>query len=227
MFFMLENLIKKYEDTMDMLKAENEKDKEDSPKKNYRYGRYITFAGVIMDLKKILSQAPSANDYMKAFLEERKKGMNWAWTYARKIVADVEEGGYSYDELEDIFGKRSIAYILTTYSASEAIAKIRKHEDKKKHKNIVSVMPRVKIITNGNCLICGNELSENRIFLCKECEKEQDQIDKQQAAEWITNTYTDDITCPFCREVLKRNYFNNYCSNCGMKLELKGRMRNE
>ncbi len=49
-------------------------------------------------------------------------------------------------------------------------------------------------------------------------EPKDGQIYKQYSDKWITNTYTDDITCPFCREVLKRNYFNNYCSNCGANM---------
>jgi hypothetical protein len=83
-----------------------------------------------------------------------------AWECARKI------SNMTMDECEKIFGEyRYLATILPNVSASEAIAIIKEYEDKQKHKNIVSRIPRAKIITNGNCLICGKELSKNRLFL--------------------------------------------------------------
>lgn len=88
-----------------------------------------------------------------------------AWECAKKIYKMTAE------EVITVFGGCSN---WVDYSVDEAIAKIKEYEDKQKHKNIVSRIPRAKIITNGNCLICGKELSKNRLFLCKECEKKQD-----------------------------------------------------
>ena len=49
--------------------------------------------------------------------------------------------------------------------------------------------------------------------------KELDKEELPEDLEWYTNSFSDELTCPCCMEVLKRNYFNNFCANCGAKLK--------
>ena len=48
-------------------------------------------------------------------------------------------------------------------------------------------------------------------------------VKRPKDVEWSHSPFTDDLTCPVCREVSKKNIFNNFCPNCGarMKNEVK------
>ena len=59
-----------------------------------------------------------------------QKGLDDAWTCARKIMLNESNGGLPVKELDKIFNKGSY-YILTDFSASEAIEKIKNYEMKK------------------------------------------------------------------------------------------------
>ena len=54
-----------------------------------------------------------------------ENGLNEAWEAARKLLCD---SGYNYVKLEDIFGSHSLDGIFSTYTASEAIDRIKKYE---------------------------------------------------------------------------------------------------
>ena len=60
-----------------------------------------------------------------------KKGLNDAWECIKKLVFDKNDGGLTFTEIAEIFdGERLSAEILESYSASEAIAKIKEYEEK-------------------------------------------------------------------------------------------------
>lgn len=37
--------------------------------------------------------------------------------------------------------------------------------------------------------------------------------------KWSYSPGTTDLTCPICREVSKRNIFNNFCPSCGASMK--------
>ena len=61
-----------------------------------------------------------------------ERGLNEAWECTRKLVCTPEKGGYTWSALEQIFNTRSLSNIIDTYTASEAISKIKKYEEKQK-----------------------------------------------------------------------------------------------
>lgn len=56
-------------------------------------------------------------------------GLNEAWEAAKKIVCTE---GYKWTELENMFNSRTLSKIFNTYTASEAIEKIKEYEEKQK-----------------------------------------------------------------------------------------------
>lgn len=38
---------------------------------------------------------------------------------------------------------------------------------------------KFRIIVNGNCMICGKELNEDRFFICEECSKKAEGEDEE------------------------------------------------
>lgn len=59
-------------------------------------------------------------------------GLNEAWECTRKMVCTPEKGGYTWSALEQIFNTRSLSNIINTYTASEAISKIKEYEEEQK-----------------------------------------------------------------------------------------------
>ena len=70
---------------------------------------------------------------------EYECGFNDVWELVRKLRHPSYEGTYSDDEKRDIFGYVSSDSILTNLSASEAIAKIKEYEEKKRRCDIVII----------------------------------------------------------------------------------------
>ena len=62
----------------------------------------------------------------------KKMGLNEAWKAVRKIVAPVDDGGLSSEELIEIFGYDIFQNIFTAYDATEVIDRITRYE--KTHK---------------------------------------------------------------------------------------------
>ena len=60
---------------------------------------------------------------------EYERGLNDAWECAKKIVITDR---LSCDELEKIFGYRSVDTIFRIFSASEVVTKIKEYEDRQK-----------------------------------------------------------------------------------------------
>lgn len=61
--------------------------------------------------------------------ESYNQGLNDAWNLAKKIVLPEHLGGYTADELEDIFGKNTFASLMNTFSPQEALAKVKAYEE--------------------------------------------------------------------------------------------------
>lgn len=41
----------------------------------------------------------------------------------------------------------------------------------------------IKVIVNGNCMICGKPLNNDRIFLCETCEKKEKEYRESKQIE--------------------------------------------
>lgn len=73
-------------------------------------------------------------DRVIAIEEAYQKGLDDAWECANRIVAQPSDGGFSITQLGLIFSQASVASVLSKYSASEAIDKIKEYEYKEKKK---------------------------------------------------------------------------------------------
>lgn len=66
--------------------------------------------------------------------EAYNRGLNDAWELAKKIVLPDHLGGYTVDELKDIFDKITFASLMNTFSPQEALVKVKAYE--KEHDEI-------------------------------------------------------------------------------------------
>jgi hypothetical protein len=72
------------------------------------------------------------DDVLHTMDEFYNKGLNDAWELARKIALPTSDGGYSCEELQDIFGYRSFNSVLKMFTPQEALAKIKAYEERNK-----------------------------------------------------------------------------------------------
>lgn len=79
-------------------------------------------------------------------LHTTDEGLNDAWELARKITLSTSDGGYSCEELENIFGYRSPASIFKAFTPQEALAKVKEYEERNEIK--VGDVVRLK----GSCV---------------------------------------------------------------------------
>lgn len=63
--------------------------------------------------------------------ESYNRGLNDAWELAKKIVLPDHLGGYTVDELKDIFGKNTFASLMNTFTPQEALAKVKTYEEER------------------------------------------------------------------------------------------------
>lgn len=78
-------------------------------------------------------------DRAKAIKEAYQKGLDDAWECVKKIAAVPSDGGFTGARLKLIFNRNYIADIVTNYSASETIAKIKEYEEKQKAEDEIKV----------------------------------------------------------------------------------------
>lgn len=71
-------------------------------------------------------------------------GLNEAWEAAKKIVCTE---GYKWTELENMFNSRTLSKIFNTYTASEAIEKIKEYEEEQKEP-VFKVGDRVRTLVD-------------------------------------------------------------------------------
>lgn len=75
-------------------------------------------------------------------------GLNEAWEAAKKIVCTE---GYKWTELENMFNSRTLSQIFNTYTASEAIEKIKEYEEEQE-KPVFKVGDRVRTLVDKDKL---------------------------------------------------------------------------
>jgi hypothetical protein len=62
----------------------------------------------------------------------KKMGMELMWEVIRKIILPSKRGGFTIDEFVECFGRNTLKYdVLEDYSASEAVDRVRKYEQKR------------------------------------------------------------------------------------------------
>jgi len=108
-----------------------------------------------------------------------QQGLKDAWECARKIGGAVHYGGLNTDTLHEIFGwDKSVLTILSTYSASEAIAKIKEYEEKQKVLKELDCEHCSRVYgTLGCCTTVSNEW----VYSCEEGHREYEE--KQNASK--------------------------------------------
>lgn len=101
------------------------------------------------------------------------KGLNDAWELVKKIVGSPSDGGYTCNELVEIFGIVNKS-ILNAYTPQEALAKVKEYKDKIKvgdvirlkgntHEAIVTRANEIDIyylFRDGSCGRCGRFYAE-------------------------------------------------------------------
>lgn len=114
------------------------------------------------------------NDVLHTPDEAYNKGLDDAWELAKKIVLPDHLGGYTVDELKDIFGKNTFASLMNTFSPQEALAKVKVYEEKHneirvgdvvefKDGYIESIVTKVdgytiyKLFKSGDCNSCDKK----------------------------------------------------------------------
>lgn len=78
-------------------------------------------------------------------------GLNEAWEAARKVLCDSE----CLVKLEDIFDDHTLDGIFNTYTASEAIAKIKEYEEIKVGDEVVNVTGKKSVVVR----VCGSVIT--------------------------------------------------------------------
>lgn len=69
-------------------------------------------------------------------LKAYEEGINDLMRCVKKIVCDVDDGGLTCNELEEIYGDKSYVNILSEYSALELMAKLKGWEMDKEAKRV-------------------------------------------------------------------------------------------
>lgn len=69
------------------------------------------------------------NDVLHPVNEPYNQGLNDAWELAKKIVLPDHLGGYTVDELKDIFDNNTFAPLMNTLTPQEALAKVKTYEE--------------------------------------------------------------------------------------------------
>jgi hypothetical protein len=78
--------------------------------------------------------------------DDYNKGLNDAWELAKKIILPSHMGGYTTDELKNIFGKNTSISAISDFTPQEALAKVKKYEEH----NVIKVGDVVRLI--GCCV---------------------------------------------------------------------------
>lgn len=81
----------------------------------------------------------------ESFIEQ---GRNETWKAVKKIYLSIDDGGLPSDEVKKIFGMDYCYDIMTKFSASEAIAKIKAYEQKKQEEDKIEVGDEVRWLKN-------------------------------------------------------------------------------
>lgn len=106
------------------------------------------FRSLVFDAEGLKKLVPLDQAQNKAEQEAYKKGLDEAWELARKIVAFPNDGGLRTDDLVKIFGLGTSRQVIRKCTASEALAKLRDYEARKKAED-EAVKVGDEVITDG------------------------------------------------------------------------------
>ena len=95
--------------------------------------------------------------------EAYNKGLEDAWNITRKIYYCESDGGYSYDELDKIFGTKSCQRILKSFTAFEVMEKVKAYEEKQKQDDEIKVGDEIYNKKYGKAVVLGISSSTNFI----------------------------------------------------------------
>lgn len=93
--------------------------------------------------------------------EAYENGANDAWECTRKIACTPEKGGYTWSVLEQIFNTRSLSNIINTYTASEAISKIKEYEEEQKKAAEIKIGDEVHTIYDDTPMVVVSIFNED------------------------------------------------------------------
>lgn len=86
-----------------------------------------------------------------------EQGLSDAWELAKKIVLSEKQGGFSYEQLKEMFGVGDCRFALTNCTAEEALAKIEAYE-REKEINVGDVVKLVNVNGKGVVLNVVSDL---------------------------------------------------------------------
>ena len=118
-------------------------------------GIKATWGNMIMTLDNIKSGLKA--DRQKAIDEAYQQGLNDAWGVAKRIVLTKTDANCPYftvAELEKIFGCFSSQSVFDTYSASEAIEKVKAYEEHQKVDDEIKVGDEVEAYSGKAIVFC-------------------------------------------------------------------------
>ena len=71
------------------------------------------------------------DDVLHSADESYDKGLNDGWELAKRITLMKADGGYSCEELENIFGYRNPEFIFKAFTSRVALAKVKAYEEER------------------------------------------------------------------------------------------------
>ena len=95
--------------------------------------------------------------------EAYNKGLNDAWELARKIVLPMDEGGYTADELRNIFSKNTYMAAMRDFTPQEALAKVKAYEDERNEIKVGDVVKLKSVYAEGEGIV--TKITETNICL--------------------------------------------------------------
>lgn len=113
------------------------------------------------------------DDVLHSTDEAYNKGLNDAWKLARKIILPSLMGGYTADEIKNIFDKNTYILVMSDFTPQEALAKVKPYEEKRneirvgdvviKKGCIESIVTKIdghivyRLFRDGSCASCTNK----------------------------------------------------------------------
>lgn len=91
------------------------------------------------------------------------EGLNDAWELAKKIVLSDGDGGYSCEELENIFGYRSPASVFKVFAPQEVFAKVKAYEEERNEIKVGDVVKLKSVYAQGEGIV--TKITETNICL--------------------------------------------------------------
>ena len=131
----------------------------------YRVKGFETLVFNEAGLKKL---EPVSNALQHGYDEGYQDGLNDAWELAKKIILPMEcHEVFTGEDLNDIFGMSGYKNVMSTFSASEALAKFQEYEEARKKAEAEIKVGDEVIVPNGKrCVVTGFNRGDNKWILC-------------------------------------------------------------